>query len=36
VDKHLMRLPLPHVKINKVLMTKRDDELFIAIGQTSP
>ena len=27
-----MRLPLPHVEIGKVSMTKRGDELFIEIG----
>jgi len=31
-DEYLMRLPLPHVEIGKVTMTKRGDELFIAIG----
>jgi arsenite/tail-anchored protein-transporting ATPase len=31
-DEYLMRLPLPHVEIGKVSMTKRGDELFIAIG----
>jgi arsenite-transporting ATPase len=31
-DEYVMRLPLPHVEIGKVTMTKRGDELFIAIG----
>lgn len=31
-DEYLMRLPLPHVEIGKVSITKRGDELFIAIG----
>ena len=31
-DEYVMRLPLPHVEIGKVAMTKRGDELFIAIG----
>lgn len=31
-EEYLMRLPLPHVEIGKVSMTKRGDELFIAIG----
>jgi arsenite-transporting ATPase len=31
-DEYLMRLPLPHVEIGKVAITKRGDELFIAIG----
>jgi arsenite-transporting ATPase len=31
-EEYLMRLPLPHVEIGKVTMTKRGDELFIAIG----
>jgi arsenite-transporting ATPase len=29
---YLLRLPLPHVEIGKVAITKRGDELFIAIG----
>lgn len=29
---YVMRLPLPHVEIGKVSMTKRGDELFIEIG----
>jgi arsenite-transporting ATPase len=31
-DEYVMRLPLPHVEIGKVSMTKRGDELFISIG----
>ena len=31
-DEYLMRLPLPHVEIGKVGITKRGDELFISIG----
>lgn len=31
-DEYVMRLPLPHVEIAKVSMTKRGDELFIEIG----
>lgn len=31
-DDYLLRLPLPHVEIGKVAITKRGDELFIAIG----
>ena len=31
-DEYIMRLPLPHVEIGKVSMTKRGDELFIEIG----
>ncbi|HMO56509.1 MAG TPA: TRC40/GET3/ArsA family transport-energizing ATPase [Roseiflexaceae bacterium] len=31
-EEYLMRLPLPHVEIGKVAITKRGDELFIAIG----
>jgi arsenite-transporting ATPase len=31
-DEYVMRLPLPHVEIGKVAMTKRGDELFISIG----
>lgn len=31
-EEYLMRLPLPHVEIGKVSITKRGDELFIAIG----
>jgi arsenite/tail-anchored protein-transporting ATPase len=31
-DEYVMRLPLPHVEIGKVSMTKRGDELFIEIG----
>jgi arsenite-transporting ATPase len=31
-EEYIMRLPLPHVEIGKVSMTKRGDELFIEIG----
>ena len=31
-DEYLMRLPLPHVEIGKVSITKRGDEMFISIG----
>src|SRR6266700_1293116 len=31
-DSYILRLPLPHVEMNKVLMTKRGDELVIEIG----
>ncbi|GIV90094.1 MAG: arsenic-transporting ATPase [Chloroflexus sp.] len=31
-DEYVLRLPLPHVEIGKVSMTKRGDELFIEIG----
>jgi arsenite-transporting ATPase len=31
-DEYLLRLPLPHVEIGKVGITKRGDELFISIG----
>jgi arsenite-transporting ATPase len=31
-EEYLMRLPLPHVEIGKVAITKRGDELFITIG----
>lgn len=31
-EEYLMRLPLPHVEIGKVAITKRGDELFISIG----
>lgn len=29
---YILRLPLPHVEMNKVLMTKRGDEMTIEIG----
>lgn len=29
---YILRLPLPHVEMNKVLMTKRGDEMIIEIG----
>lgn len=31
-DDYVLQLPLPHVELNKVKMTKRGDELFISIG----
>jgi arsenite-transporting ATPase len=31
-EDYLLRLPLPHVELGKVSITKRGDELFIAIG----
>lgn len=31
-EEYVMKLPLPHVEIGKVAMTKRGDELFIEIG----
>jgi arsenite-transporting ATPase len=31
-DEYIMRLPLPHVELGKVSLTKRGDELFIEIG----
>jgi arsenite/tail-anchored protein-transporting ATPase len=31
-DEYLLKLPLPHVELNKVNMTKRGDQLFIEIG----
>lgn len=31
-DEYTMRLPLPHIEIGKVGITKRGDELFISIG----
>lgn len=31
-EEYLLRLPLPHVELGKVSITKRGDELFIAIG----
>jgi arsenite-transporting ATPase len=31
-DEFLLKLPLPHVEIGKVGITKRGDELFITIG----
>ena len=31
-DEYELRLPLPHVEVNKVNMTKRGDQLFIEIG----
>ena len=31
-DEYELRLPLPHVEVNKVNMTKRGDQLFVEIG----
>jgi arsenite-transporting ATPase len=31
-DVYVLRLPLPHVEMNKVLMTKKGDEMIIEIG----
>ena len=31
-NEYILRLPLPHVELNKVNMTKRGDQLFIEIG----
>jgi arsenite-transporting ATPase len=31
-DIYVLRLPLPHVEMNKVLMTKKGDEMIIEIG----
>lgn len=31
-DEYLLKLPLPHVELNKVNMTKRGDQLFVEIG----
>ncbi len=31
-DEYRLRLPLPHVELNKVTMTKRGDQLFVEIG----
>nr|MBA3471515.1 ArsA family ATPase [Herpetosiphonaceae bacterium] len=31
-EQYELRLPLPHVEVNKVNMTKRGDQLFIEIG----
>jgi arsenite-transporting ATPase len=31
-EEYVLRLPLPHVEIGKVSITKRGDELFVAIG----
>jgi arsenite/tail-anchored protein-transporting ATPase len=31
-DEYQLRLPLPHVELNKVNMTKRGDQLFVEIG----
>ncbi len=31
-DHYVLRLPLPHVEMNKVLMTKKGDEMIVEIG----
>lgn len=31
-DDFVLKLPLPHVELNKVKLTKRGDELFVSIG----
>jgi arsenite-transporting ATPase len=31
-EDYIMRMPLPHVELGKVSLTKRGDELFIEIG----
>jgi arsenite-transporting ATPase len=31
-DTYILRIPLPHVEMNKVLMTKKGDEMIIEIG----
>ena len=31
-DVYILRIPLPHVEMNKVVMTKRGDEMIIEIG----
>lgn len=31
-EDYLLRLPLPHVELNKVVMTRKGDELYIEIG----
>ncbi|MEZ4675666.1 MAG: hypothetical protein R2932_15660 [Caldilineaceae bacterium] len=31
-EDYVLQLPLPHVELSKVKMTKRGDELFISIG----
>jgi arsenite-transporting ATPase len=31
-DTYILRLPLPHVEIDKVLMTKKGDEMIVEIG----
>ena len=31
-DTYVLRLPLPHVEMDKVVMTKRGDEMIIEIG----
>jgi arsenite-transporting ATPase len=31
-DEYLLRLPLPHVELDKVVMTRKGDELYVEIG----
>jgi arsenite/tail-anchored protein-transporting ATPase len=31
-DTYILRLPLPHVEMNKVVMTKKGDEMIVEIG----
>ncbi|HEV2581372.1 MAG TPA: ArsA family ATPase, partial [Ktedonobacteraceae bacterium] len=31
-DTYILRLPLPHVEMDKVLMTKKGDEMIVEIG----
>ena len=31
-DVYVLRLPLPHVEMNKVVMTKKGDEMIVEIG----
>jgi arsenite-transporting ATPase len=31
-EDYVLKLPLPHVELNKVKLTKRGDELFVSIG----
>ncbi len=31
-DDYVLRLPLPHVELNKVVMTRKGDELYVEIG----
>jgi len=31
-DEYLLRLPLPHIELDKVVMTRKGDELYVEIG----
>jgi len=31
-NEYLLRLPLPHVELDKVIMTRKGDELYVEIG----